>query len=371
MKILLTAPTFSPQYGGPAVSVPRLAIALDEAGVRVGLWAPDDTIPETVLKQHRSLRVRRLRGSLDEALSQFGRPDVIHDNGIWRLIHHTIAMRARRQRIARLVSVRGMLEPWALGQKRLRKAFAWRLYQCKDLQNATALHATAEHEAESIRQLKLNTPVISIPNGCDLPDVQTPTSRHRSESDARQALFLSRIHPKKGLPMLVAAWAKLRPPNWKLRIAGPDENGHRAEIEALIERQGLADAVSFVGPVAGRAKEHEYRAAELFILPTHSENFGLVIAEALSYGIPVLTTRGAPWQELETERCGFWSEPRECEILEALTRATSLSPQMLAEMGARGRELIRGRYGWPRVAESFVLAYEKLISFDGQQSKLS
>jgi glycosyltransferase involved in cell wall biosynthesis len=361
MNVLLTATTFRREYGGPAVSVPRLAIALGEAGTRIGLWAPDGSIPEAILSEHRNHRVTQLIGSLDDALAQFGRPDIIHDNGIWQLVHHTIAVRARQHRIKRLVSVRGMLEPWALNQKRIKKALAWQLYQRKDLERAAALHATAECEIMAIRHVNLKNLAITIPNGCDLPDSSTTNNGYRPASGIRQALFLSRIHPKKGLPMLIAAWARLRPPNWKLRIAGPDENGHRAEIATLIEQHGLADAISFIGSVHGRAKTDEYRAAELFILPTHSENFGMVIAEALSFGLPVLTTRSAPWPELETEKCGFWTEPNERGILDALTRATSLTRQALAEMGARGRELIKTRYSWSQIAERFVVAYEKLI----------
>ena len=119
--------------------------------------------------------------------------------------------------------------------------------------------------------------------------------------------------------MLIEAWVRLRPEGWRLRIAGPDEAGHRAEIEALVIRHRLAGVVSFLGPVEGKAKTDAYRTADLFILPTHSENFGMVVAEALSYGVPVLTTHGAPWSELETERCGWWVEPTVDGILSGLT----------------------------------------------------
>lgn len=161
--------------------------------------------------------------------------------------------------------------------------------------------------------------------------------------------------------MLIEAWARLRPDGWHLRIAGPDEAGHRAAVEALVVRHGLAEVVSFIGPVKGDAKTDEYRAADLFVLPTHSENFGMVVAEALSYGVPVLTTQGSPWRELETEHCGWWVAPTVDGILAGLSEATATSCKTRFEMGRRGRALIAARYAWGRIAQQFLAAYAGAI----------
>ena len=125
-------------------------------------------------------------------------------------------------------------------------------------------------------------------------------------NDVQPWMFLSRIHPVKGLMNLVAAWERVRPERWRMVVAGPDEGNYLAEVETAVQRAGLERNFDFVGPVAGAAKEKLYREADLFILPTFSENFGMVVTEALSYGVPVITTKGAPWKGLVDHRCGWW-----------------------------------------------------------------
>src|SRR5262249_11505939 len=134
----------------------------------------------------------------------------------------------------------------------------------------------------------------------------------------KTALFLGRIHPKKGLPMLIEAWGQVRPRGWKLQIAGPDEAGHRREVGRAGMATRLTDVVQFLGPVEPWAKEAVYFGADLFVLPTYSESFGMAVAEALAHGLAVLTTTGAPWPALAKEGCGWQVEPTVEDITEAL-----------------------------------------------------
>ena len=217
------------------------------------------------------------------------------------------------------------------------------------------LHATSEAEVESIRRLGIRTPVALVPNGVDVPEV-LPT---RNRGETRRALFLSRLHPKKGLPLLVEAWARVRPAGWELVLAGPDDgSGHRAHVEALVGAAGLADIVSFTGTVSDADKWTLYRTADLFVLPTHSENFGLVVAEALGAGVPVLTTTGAPWRELVALGCGWQADITVDFIAAALAQATQTPRDRLDEMGVRGQTLVRSRYGWDGVAGQMKAVYE-------------
>ena len=388
LNIFLAGTSVAPAYGGPAYSVSRLATALAARGHRVGLWTPDGSVTASPLLDGSS--VERLDGSAAAALDAFGRPDVLHDNGIWLAHNHALATEAARRRVARIVSPRGMLEPWAVRHKRGKKSIAWWLYQRRDLTRATGHHATADTEGGNLEKLGLGVPVHVIPNGVDVPDdaalaqhsagtgdaargtsvtgrtdgrdeardSRTHVTAASSPGTTRTALFLGRLYPVKGLPMLIDAWARVRPANWSLAIAGPDEAGHRAVVEAAVRANGLEDAVTFTGPLAADAKRRALLDADLFVLPTHSESFGIAIAEALAHGRPVLTTRGAPWPMLEERGCGWWVQPDVEGLADGLAAATALARPALDAMGARGRAFVRSEYAWDRVADRFLALYE-------------
>jgi glycosyltransferase involved in cell wall biosynthesis len=157
--------------------------------------------------------------------------------------------------------------------------------------------------------------------------------------------------------MLIDVWATVNPEGWELVIVGPSEGGHRAELEERVRQLDLQDVVSFAGPVADEEKWSEYQKADLFILPTYSENFGIVVAEALATGCPVLTTTGTPWQELKTHRCGWWVEPRPPSIAQALRDAVGRSDEQRRRMGERGRALVENKYSWTGVAKKMERVY--------------
>jgi glycosyltransferase involved in cell wall biosynthesis len=365
MKVFVAGTSLLPSYGGPAFSVSRLATALTEAGAEVGLWAPDQSSGFTPLLPAQS-SVQRLTGTEAEALDSFGRTDVLHDNGIWLPHNHRLAVLAERRGIARVVSARGMLEPWALSHKRLKKSLAWWLYQRRDLKHARCHHTTGEAEAQNVQHLGLGVPIATVPNGVDVPEGRPwgvgSGAERAVRSGRRTALFLGRIYPVKGLPMLVEAWARVRPDGWVLRIAGPDEAGHQKQVEKAVSAAGLGQVVSFTGPVAYGMKKSAFFDAELFVLPTHSESFGIVVAEALAHGLPVLTTTGAPWSILPESGCGWWVDPTVDGIAEGLRRATALDPETLRSMGVKGRALVSAKFGWKRVADLMLSTYEAILA---------
>jgi len=357
MRVMVGATSLRPGYGGPALSVSRLATALADAGVEVGLWAADGSAEDTPLLSPRAA-VARLRGDPRGVIAAFA-PDVVHDNGLWLAHHHRLAELALRIGAPRVVSPRGMLEPWAIGHKRWKKAAAWRLYQRRDLDQAAVLHATAAEEAANLRALGLKAPIRAVANGVDLPDLTrtAPSAANRT----RTALFLGRIHPVKGLPMLVDAWALARPAGWRLVIAGPDEGGHRREVESAVAAHGLGDVVSFVGAVHGEAKARALRQADLLVAPSHSESFGMAVGEALAHATPVLTTTAAPWPMLEARGCG-WRVVRNAEALaEALQRAAACDAPTLRRMGEAGRALVASDFAWARIVGEFAALYASLV----------
>jgi glycosyltransferase involved in cell wall biosynthesis len=356
MRTFIAATSLMPNYGGPAYSVSRLTASLAAAGARVGLWTADQSASRTPLLAPAG-DVCVLGGTAAKALADFGRVDVLHDNGLWLPHNHRLAALSAARGVSRVVSTRGMLEPWAAKHKWIKKSVAWALYQRRDLHRAHVLHTTGSQEAENLERFRLDVPIRVIPNGVDLPE---PPRREDlpGGTHARTALFLGRIYPIKGLPMLIRAWAKVRPSEWRLRIAGPDEAGHRAEIERIVAAEGLNDVVSFSGPVEGDAKRAALFDADLLILPSHSESFGMAVAEALAHGVPALTTTATPWTGLMERRCGWCVEPSPQGIADALRQATSLDIGALRAMGTNGRKWVAADFGWAAIANQFIAAYE-------------
>ena len=364
MRVLITATSLDAAYGGPAFSVSRLATALAEAGVEVGLWSSDGSATRTDLLGPGDA-VKRLDGDLSAACVAF-EPALVHDNGLWLPHNHRIATLAEAAGWPRVLSTRGMLEPWALRHKRWKKVAAWRLYQRRDVQRAAVLHATADAEATSLAAMGLHPPIHIIPNGVDLPALRPPEDR--ATGAPMTAVFLGRIYPVKGLPMLVEAWARVRPAGWRLVIAGPDEAAHRRQIEAAVAAAGLADAVTFPGPINGAAKTGLLHGADLFVLPSHTESFGMALAEALAHGLPVLTTTAVPWPMLEARGCGWRAAPTAEGLAEALRIATARDRADLRKMGAAGRELVAAEHHWPRIAGAFIALYEALARRTAERS---
>lgn len=365
MRIFLAATSFRPDYGGPAVSVSRLGAALAQQGHSVGLWAPDGSaVTSEVVVSHS--RLSRLEGDAAGVLDSFGPPDLLHDSGVWLPHNHILATLSRKRTLHRIVSPRGMLEPWALNHKWLKKRIAWLVYERRDLQAADALHATSEGEAEQLSKLGLGPPKVVIPNGVDIPDADvlsaTRTELPKARGGSRTALFLSRVHPKKGLPMLLEAWAELRPEGWQLIIAGPSESRHETFLRNESQRLGLSNVVVFLGPQYGRAKAKLFLSADLFVLPTHSENFGIAIAEALAHETPVLTTTGTPWASLSKVGAGWCVAPTTKAICMALQDAVQQTPSALAAMGRLGRIHVQQHYSWEALAHQMTELYEAICN---------
>jgi glycosyltransferase involved in cell wall biosynthesis len=371
IRIMLTCASLSPNYGGPAFSVSQLASALAGAGAEVGLWAADQTAVSTPSVPPKS-SIRCLIGTEVEALNQFGRADVLHDNGMWLGHNHRLANLARAGSIPRIVSTRGMLEPWALNHKQWKKAFAWRLYQRRDLARAACHHATSNREAENLRIRNLGAPICMIQNGVEIPNLANcawPSRDQRDQGKLKCALFLGRLYPVKGLPLLIEAWARLRPKDWHLKIAGPDQAGCKEDLEGLVAATGLQDTISFLGPLGTEGKRAAFLESNLFILPSHSESFGMAIAEALAHGLPVLTTTATPWPTLVAHDCGWYVEPTIEGLVAGLRDATSCDPDTLSAMGARGRAFVAAEFRWEVIARKFLQVYETLCMREPRRVK--
>ena len=283
--------------------------------------------------------------------------NLVHIHGAWHPLLHWGGLAARLSDVPYLVQPRGMLEPWTLGFRKWKKVLALKLYQFRDLSCSSGLIATSAQEAENLRSLGITGRINVIANGVERPCdfVRAPNV------SIHTALFMSRIHPKKGVLELIRAWHKIDHRNWMLRIVGPDDGGHLSEVRSLIEKLNLGESVRLVGAKYGKQRISEFCKADLFVLPTFSENFGVVIAEALSYGLPVLTTKGAPWSMLIDYRCGWWIDTGENALVDTLPLALSLSPLERTEMGVRACKLA-SQFNWDSVSELTAKLYAEILA---------
>jgi glycosyltransferase involved in cell wall biosynthesis len=206
-------------------------------------------------------------------------------------------------------------------------------------------------------------PVAVIPNGVDVParsgDAAGPQQPH---GDGRRTLlYLGRIHPKKGLDMALPAWRAVQDahPRWNFRIIGRGDATYVASLRALANELG-AERVSFEDAAYGDAKRDAMRAADVFILPTRNENFGMVVAEALAEATPVLTTTGAPWEGLVANGCGWWSEIGVEPIADALRQAFATPTDGLRGMGRRGAEWMIRDFSWEAIGTNTADFYHWL-----------
>ena len=375
MRVIHTIAGLHPRGGGPTRTVTRLAECLAVEGrVSVSLLSQgligETIFPISEVKVNRHVAMSPLRRAIQFGLPlrklvidtvKTAPPQIIHDHGIWSPANYFVSAIARRSNIPLIIHPRGMLEPWALEYRAKKKKIAMFLYQKRILEAATLFIATAPQEKESLRRLGLKQPVAVIPNGVDLPNTISSYPIKEVQSHSKyNALFLSRIHPKKGLLNLVEAWARVCPDNWCLRIAGPDEGGHLAEVMQRVKTLGLETSIEYVGEVEGEVKDALFDSADLFILPSYSENFGVVVAEALAHGVPVITTRGTPWEGLLDHGCGWWIDPTADALTETLRTATGIELISLRAMGDKGYIYAKD-YNWNYIARQTADVYHWVL----------
>lgn len=285
-------------------------------------------------------------------------PQIVHLHGLWMHSGRSVLQWQAMTGRPFVVSPHGMLAPDALSFSRHKKAIAGRLYQNSVFRKAAGFCATSSAEKAQIERYKLSAPIHVAANGVTRMDPPREALHRKS----RTVLSLGRIHPVKGLDTLIAAWSKLEGdfPDWDLVIAGPDEGGERERLRGLARSLGLA-RVTFAEAAFGTDKVALMAGAELFVLPSRSENFALTVAEALMLGTPAIVSRGAPWPGLERERCGLWvdlgADPLERALRDLMTR----SPAGLAEMGERGRAWMLREFSWEAAAERTLDCYRSIL----------
>jgi glycosyltransferase involved in cell wall biosynthesis len=294
------------------------------------------------------------------------RADLVHDHGVWLHTNWASAAAARSAARPLVRSPRGMLSPWALGRGRLRKALLWRLRERSLFQRAAAVHATSALEEAELTALGIAAPIACIPNGVDTDGEYATASlerlRETDPSAPRRVVFLSRLHPKKGLDLLQAAWEGLpASPKVELLIAGGGDAAAEAAVAQWTRQQGGPHA-RWIGPVGGEAKLRLLANAFLVVLPSRSENYGMVVAEALAAGTPVITSTATPWNSLDARGCGWTVAPDAQSLAAALREALSIDDNARARMAHEAREFVEREHSLAAAAGRFEDLYASLVA---------
>lgn len=292
------------------------------------------------------------------------RQAIIHLHTLWNGVSVASIRAARAGQVPLVVSVRGALYPWSLSQGRIRKSVAWRFFLRNALQHAAFIHVTEPNEAQAVRGLGITGPIMVVPNGVE----QVSTNELRNAFLFRSGradrgktyLFLSRIHKKKGLDILLQAWSLsiARGMAGQLIVAGPfASHAYEKEIRTLVNELGVGDSVRFLGMLTGNEREDAFRMADVFVLPSHSENFGVAIVEALARGLPVLTTTGTPWKAVEINCAGWWIELSVGQLTKHLDIIARMPRNQLAVMGESAVALA-ANFSWDTQAKRVQAGYE-------------
>lgn len=382
MNIAFVLPYLAERFGGPVTVVKNIGKTLAAGGHNVSYWATGDKRDREELVSMEGVyiydiqwprswhRSRKLVRGLSEVV---GSVDIMHINGMW--LHPTYAASriARANNTPYVLRPAGCLEPWRLKSSRrkwLKKMVYLNLVGKSMMQGSACLHACSVQEAKHFRQVGYRGPITVIPNGVDINEF---TSGDRSEAEAYWpelkerpvVLFMSRLSREKGLDQLIPAWADLvKSAPYKdtmLVIAGPDDRGYRKVIEGMIDKYNVGSQVCMTGMVQGWRKLALLRRADIFVLPSYSENFGIVVVEALACGAPVITTKGTPWEQLQEVDAGRWVLPREAELARALRELLNMSQSERVAMGQRGQNLIQENYAWDRIVKKFLTVYDCIL----------
>ncbi|MGE3851832.1 MAG: glycosyltransferase [Planctomycetota bacterium] len=298
-------------------------------------------------------------------------PDVAHAHGIW--MYPSFAARRWHRLTGRpyLISPHGMLEPWALRHKRIRKLVSGLLVENVNLRKAACLHALNEAELDSIRAAGLRNPVCVIPNGVTRPaedasvggGTSLPPWHERYGQGTRVLLFLGRLHPKKGLNELLDAWAmaSARHSGWALVIVGWGDEDYAKNLQRLVHHRAIADSVMFAGPRFGAEKQAALACASGFILPSHSEGQPMAILEAWSYGLPVMMTAECNLPEGFDADAALRVVAEPIALADGLNKLTRLDDARRRLLGENGRALVRRRFEWRHIGAGMTAVYRWLV----------
>jgi len=368
----MAASTLDPEFGGLPACIVRLSAALADAGHSVtiaGQSAAPAGMVRSVLPHESRVRIHRIRHAWSVAgqaaaavdLARFVRdwtirrvrePErIVHIHGVWAPAIMAAAEAALTSGSRVVISPHGMMMREALQKSALAKWLAWNTCVRRHLSTADAVHVTSRQEGLDLARKLPRLRSTQIPWGVPTARVRTWS---KGSTKARVASFLGRMIPIKGTELLIDAWGMLNPDGWVLNIVGPSESRTRQALADRIRRFSMGDRIHLLPPISAADGETFWEGTDLLVLPSRSENFGLVVGEALAAAVPVLTTTATAWTDVDRIGCGWCVSPSLDALVAGLQVATGQSQSTLAAMGAKGRRWIEQDFNWPTIARRFV-----------------
>jgi glycosyltransferase involved in cell wall biosynthesis len=368
----MVASALDPEFGGLPACVLRLSAALADSGHSVtiaGQSAARAGVEQSLLPHETRVRIHRIRHAWSAAgqaaaavdLARFVRDwtirsareseGIVHIHGVWAPAIMAAAEVALTSKSRVVISPHGMMMREAMRKSPFAKRLAWNACVRRHLSTADTVHVTSRQEALDL--------------ACQLPRLRStqipwgvPMARARTwpegSAKARVASFLGRMIPIKGTELLIDAWGMLKPDGWVLNIVGPSESRTRQALADRIRGFNMGDRIHLLPPISSADGEAFWASTDLLVLPSRSENFGLVAGEALAAAVPVLTTAATAWTDVDHIGCGWCVLPSLDALIAGLRVATAQSQSTLAEMGAKGQRWIGQDFNWPRIARRFV-----------------
>ena len=366
-----------PKYGGLSSAVPALGQALSErTNCRAEIAAfclekehfEPHGLPRSAVSywpQGRGswLHNQRLKSSFEQRIASV---DGVHIHGLWEQSTIEACRVASAVGKPYVLSAHGMLERWALRNKRWKKLLYAALIERSNVGGASCRLALTKAEAGDYERFGCAGPVAIIPNGVSLPEQRDPEpffAEFPRVRGQRLILFLGRLHPKKGVDLLLRAWTDVAPRHRDahLVIAGPDAEGTRSMLEGVVAEHRLEDQVTFTGMLDDQMKWSALAAAEAFTLPSHSEGLSMSVLEAMGMGLPVIVTRQCNLPEVKQHGAGWTIEPECRQLTQALSELLESSPEANREVGLAGARLVEQRYNWAAVARQTAEVYRWVL----------
>ena len=378
MKVLHIAASLSAKWGGPTYVVKALTESLIRKGIAVSILSligekvgkeiiyPEGVQVEVFKEGLFSIMWTGYSPNITKALAaKANNYNIIHIHEIWHYPGYAAYYAAKRAGKPYIVTVHGSLDPWCLKYKGLKKGIYAALIQRRILNEAAAIHAITEEEAEDIRAFGIVAPILVIPNGIDPAEFQALPSPEEMDSiypelkGKKVLLFLGRIHQKKGLDILARAFGQIARSRKDLHllIVGPDNDNYRSQVERLLESEGVLDLTTFTGMLAEREKLAAWSRADVCVIPSYSEVRTIVALEAMACGLPVIITQQCHFPEVVEANAGIVIEPKADQLADALNELLDNS-KLCEEMGENGRRLIMDKFTWDKIADQMIQLYE-------------